>query len=107
MPLQVYANYAMVPPQVAFYFRIKPSTIFYFYMFGVCSDVFFLLSGAMLDAIYTYGGSTVGVCTNATLGDYPWQVYVQPGSGHWPIACMHRVGAPSTALSRGSLLLLN
>ena len=34
-------------------------------------------------------------------GAYPWQVYMQPGDGHWPTPGMHRVAAPFTALSRG------
>ena len=41
------------------------------YMFGVCSGVCFLLLGAKLDAIFTYGGSTVRVCTLATLWSVP------------------------------------
>ena len=57
----------MGPPQVGFSFRVEPPTILYFYMFGVCSSVCFLLSSAMLDAIFTYWGSTIGVCTIATL----------------------------------------
>ena len=73
---------------------------FVYYMFGVCS-------GAMLDATLTYGGSTIGVCTLATLGAYSWQAYMQPGDGHWSTLGMHRVAASSTTLSRGSLLLLN
>ena len=52
MPLQANANYAMGPPEVGFSFRVEPPTILYFYMFGVCSGVCFLLSGAMLDAIF-------------------------------------------------------
>ena len=32
-------------------------------MFSICSGVCFLLSGTMLDAILSCGGSTVGVCT--------------------------------------------
>ena len=36
-----------------------------------------------------------------SLGAYPWQAYVQPGDGHWPTPGMHRMAAPSTALSRG------
>ena len=67
MPLQAYANYVMGPPQVGFSFKVEPPTILYFYMFGVCSGVCFLLSGDMLDALLTYGGSTVGVCTIGTL----------------------------------------
>ena len=62
-------------------------------MFGVCSDVCFLhpLRFAPLQPF----------------GAYPSQAYVQPGDGHWPTSGMHRVATPSTALSRGSLLLLN
>ena len=40
-------------------------------------------------------------------GAYPWQAYVKPDDGHWPTPGTHRVAAPSTALSRGRLLLLN
>ena len=40
---------------------------FVYYMFGICSCVCFLLSGAMLDAIFPSGGSIIGVCTIATL----------------------------------------
>ena len=69
-------------------------------MFGVCSGLCFLLSGAMLDSIFTLLGSTVGVCTIATLRAYPWQEYVEPGDGHWPTPGMHRVAAPSATLSR-------
>ena len=63
VPLQACANYAMGSPQVGFFFRVVPPTNFVYYMFGVCSGVCFLLSGAMLDAIFTPGGSTIGVCT--------------------------------------------
>ena len=41
------------------------------------------------------------------IGVYPWQAYVQPGDGHWSTPGMHRVAAPSTTLSRGSLMLLS
>ena len=66
VPLQSYADYAMGPLQVGFSFRVEPPTICIF-MFGVCSGVYFLLSGSMLDAILTYGGSTIGICTITTL----------------------------------------
>ena len=65
MPLQT--NYAMDPPQVGFSFRVKSPTMLHFCMFGVYSGACFLLSGAMLDAIFTYWGSTIGVCIIATL----------------------------------------
>ena len=75
-------------------------------MFGVCSSVCFLLSGAMLDAISTLGAQPLGFAPLQPLGIYPWQAYVQPGDGHWPMPGMHRVAAPSTTLSMGSLMLL-
>ena len=71
MPLQAYASYAMGPPEVGFSFRVEPPTVLYFYMFGVCSSVCFLLSGAMLGAIFTSEGSAIGVCTVGTLWSLP------------------------------------
>ena len=65
-------------------------------MFGVC----FLLLGAKLDAVFTYGGSTIRVCTLATFRVYPWQAYVQPGDGHQSTPGMHRVAAPTATLGR-------
>ena len=70
VPLQANANYAMGSLQVGFFFRVEPPTAFVYYMFDVCSDVCFLLSGTMLDAIFTHGGSTIGVSTIAT----PWSL---------------------------------
>ena len=69
MPLQAHANYAIGPPQVSFSFRVEPPTVFI--CDGVCYGVCFLLSGAMLDAVFTYGGSTIGVCTIAALLSLP------------------------------------
>ena len=60
IPLQACANYAMGSPQVDFFFRVEPPTILFFYMFGVCSGVCFLLSGAMLDAISNLGAHPLG-----------------------------------------------
>ena len=71
MPPLAYANYAMGSPQVGFFFRVEPPTIYILYMFGVHSGVCFLLLGAKLDAIFTHGGSTVRVCTLATLWSLP------------------------------------
>ena len=42
-----------------------------YYMFGVHSGICFLLLGAKLDALFTYGGSTIRVCTFATLWSLP------------------------------------
>ena len=71
MPPLGYANYAMGSPQVGFFFRVEPPIICILYMFGVCSGVCFLLLGAELDAIFTYAGSTIRVCTLATLWSLP------------------------------------
>ena len=59
MPPLAYANCAMGSPQVGFFFRVEPPIICILYMFGVHSGVCFLLLGAELDAIFTYGGSTI------------------------------------------------
>ena len=69
MPVQAYANYAMGPPQVCFSFRVEPSTIFI--CVGVCYGVCILVSGALLDAILSYGGSTIGICTIAARCSLP------------------------------------
>ena len=97
MHLQAYANYAMGPPQVDFSFRDEPPTTLYLYMFGVC----FLLSGAMLDVMFTYGAQPLAFALLQSFGTYPWKAYVQPGNGHWPTLGMYRVAAPSTPLHRG------
>ena len=89
MPLLAYVNYAMGSPQVGFFFRVEHPTILYIICFGVHSGVCFLLLGAELDDIFTYGGSTIRVCILATFGVYPWQTYVQPGDGHWSTLGMH------------------
>ena len=70
LPLLAYANYAMGCPQVGFFFRVEPPTICILYV-GVHSGVCFLLSGAKLDALFIYGGSTIRVCTLATLWSLP------------------------------------
>ena len=84
MPLKAYANYAMGPPQVGFSFRVEPPSVIYFYVFAVCSGVCFLLSGVMLDAIFTYGGSTIGVYTIATLLSLPMADIC--ATWQWPLA---------------------
>ena len=83
----------------SFFFRVEPPPILYFvyYMFGVCSGVCFLLSGAMLDAIFTPTGSTIRVCTIA----FPWSLSVAGICATWSWSCMYRVATPSTMLSRG------
>ena len=105
MPLQGYANYAIGSPQVGFFFRVEPPTVLY--MFGVCSGVCFLLSGALPDTIFTPGGlKHWGLHSCNPLEFTHGRHICNPGDGHWPTPSMHRVAAPSTTLSRGSLLLL-
>ena len=71
MPPLAYANYAMGSPQVGFFSELSLPSFCILYMFGVCSGVCFLFLGAELDAIFTYGGSTIRVCTLATLWSLP------------------------------------
>ena len=52
------------------------------------------------------GAQPLGFAPLQPFGAYPWQVYVQCGDGYWPTQAMHRVSVPSTALSRGGLMLL-
>ena len=90
-----------------FLFQSWASHHLYFYMFGVCSGVCFLLSGAMLDAYSPLGAQLIGFAPLQSFGVYLRQAYVQPGDGHWPTPGMHRVAVPSTALGKGTLLLLS
>ena len=106
MPLLAYANYAMGSPQVVFFFRVEPPTICIFYV-GVCFVVCFLLLGTQWDAVFTYGSQPLGFAPLQPFGIYPQQAYVKPGDGHQSMPGMHRVAAPSTTLSRGSLLPLS
>ena len=67
MPPQAYANYAMGPPQLSFSFRANLPFDLFIYV-GVCCGVCFLLSGAILDAIFfTKGGSNIRFCISAAL----------------------------------------
>ena len=54
-------------------------------MFGVCSGVCFLLLGAELDDIFTYGGSTIRVCTIATL----WNLHMAGICTTWSWSLVH------------------
>ena len=71
MPPLANANYAMGSPQVGFFFRVEPPTVLYLiYVWCLFWCLLFIL-GAKLDAVFTYGGSTVRVCTLATLWSVP------------------------------------
>ena len=90
-----------------FLFQTWASYPFVSYMFGVCSGVCCLLSGSMLDAISTLGCLTIGVCTIAT----SWSLSVAAicDTCWWLLAHTRyaQSAAPSTTLSRGSLMLLH
>ena len=76
-------------------------------MFGVHSGVCFLLLGVKLDAIFTYGGSTLRVCTFGNPLEFTHGRHMcNLGDGHWSTPGMHGVAAPFATLGRGSLLLL-
>ena len=47
------------------------------------------------------GTQPLGFAPLKPLKAYPWQAYVQPGDGHWPIPGIHQAAAASTALNRG------
>ena len=81
MPLQAYANYAMGPSQVGFSFRVEPPTILFLYVWCLFWCMI-SLSGAMLDAIFIYWATPLGFEPLQPFRAYPWQAYVQPGSGH-------------------------
>ena len=101
MPLQTFTNYAMGPPQVGFSFRVEPPSILYFYMFHV---FWCMLSAFRCHAgcfIHQWGLNHLGFALLLPFVTYPWQTYVQPDDGHLPTPGMHRVSAPSMALSRG------
>ena len=90
-----------------FLFQSWASLHFVYYMFGVCYGVCFLIFGAKLDAIFTYGGSTVRVCTFATLLEFTHGrhmsnlvMVISPHSG------MHSVAASPLLWVGGSILLL-
>ena len=72
MPLLAYANYAMGSPQVGFFFRVEPPTtiVSYICLVSILVSAFYFKM-LELDAIFTYGGSTIRVCTFATLWSLP------------------------------------
>ena len=101
MPNQAYANYAMGSPQVSFFFRLEPPTILYIICFvSVLVSAFHFQVPCWMQ-YPPFGAQPFGFAPLQPVGVYPWQLYVQPGDGHWPTPGMHRVVAPSTILSRG------
>ena len=107
MPLPDCANYAMGSPQVGFFFRVEPPTILYIIcLVSILASVFYFKAPCWMP-YPSLGAQPLGFAPLQPLGVYPWQAYVQPGDGHQPPPGMHRVAAPSTTLSRGSLMLLH
>ena len=73
-----------------FLFQSWASHHFVFYVFGVCSGVCFLLSGAMLDAIFT-----IGVCTVPTFWSRHMCNLVMVISPQWLLPLLLWVGGAS------------
>ena len=106
MPLQAYANYAMSLLQVGFSFRFGSPTVCLYVLVSVL--VYALCFHVPCWMAYKpMGAQPLEFAPLQPFGAYPWQAYVDPGDGHCPTPGMHLVAAPSTALSRGGLLLLN
>ena len=107
MPLQAYTKYAMGPPQVGFVFRVEPPTVLYIIsLVPVLMSAFCFQMPCWMPYSPSMEAQPLGFAPLQPFGVYPWQAYVQPGDGHRPTPGMHRVAAPSTTLSRGSLMLL-
>ena len=49
--------------------------------------------------MFTNGISTTGFTLPQPFGVYPWQAYVPPHDGLWPILGVNKVAVPSNALS--------
>ena len=86
---QTCANYAMCPPHVIVLFQSSASHQFHYV--GICYGIYFLLSGFHVAAMLTNGGSTVGVCTTATLQSIP----MVGTCASWCWSMAHARSAPS------------
>ena len=107
MPFQAYANYALGPLQVHSFFRVEPPTVFVFIcLVSVMVYAFCFLVPCWMP-YSPLRAQPLGYAPLQPFGAYPWIAYVQPGNGYQPTPGMHWVVASTTALSRGSLLLLN
>ena len=97
----------MGSPQVGFFFRAEPPTILYItYLVSVLMSAFYFQVPCWMP-YSPLRAPPLGFLPLQPLRVYPWQAFVQPGDGHQPTSGMHRVAAPSTTLSRGSLMLLS
>ena len=107
VPLQAYANYTISSPQVGFFFRVETPTILYIIcLVSVLVPAFYLQVPCWMP-YSSLGVTPFGFAPLQPLAVYPWEAYLRPGDCHWPTQVMHRVAAPSTMLSRGSLMLLH
>ena len=99
---QAYANYAMGPPQVSFFFRVEPLTYLLKCLLWCMLSAFRCHAGCHIHQ----WGLNCWLCTTAALQSIPMAGIC--ASWWWSSTTwgMHQVAAPSTALSRGSLLPL-
>ena len=56
---------------------------------GACYGVCFLLLGSQVVAMLTNGAHLLGFSMQQTYGVYPWEAYVSPDDGLWPIPGVH------------------
>ena len=70
MPPQACANYTMGPLLVSYSLKVEPPTDLLIYI-SVCFGVCLLLPDAILDATFTNGGSTTGLCSTEALWNIP------------------------------------
>ena len=89
-----------------FSFIVEPSTVLSKCIY-VCYGVCFLLSDSFVDVLLTYGAQLLVFAPPQCLRAYLWQAYAHLGDGLRPTPGIHQVTAPSTAFSKGSLMLLS
>ena len=106
VPFQADANYAIGPPHVSVSFRVEYLTTF-LYMFVSVMVYAFSFQVPMWVPFSHHGVQPLGFALPQPFRPYLWQAYVHSGDGLRPTSGMHWVAAPSTALNRGSHILLS
>ena len=96
----------MSPWQVSFSSEMSPPTNLFIYV-GVSYGICLIISGSILDAIFTCGRLPLGFAFPQPFRAYQWQGYLHPGDGMMPKWGMHQVPAPSYVSSRRNLMLLS
>ena len=88
VPSQGCAKYAMGHLQVSFSFRVELPPVL---MPCVWCLLWCLLSvsGSHLAAMFTYRVQQLGIATQQPFRVYPWQAYMSPGNGLWPMPGVH------------------